>query len=397
MTDQQPPNASIDEIIARIREEAAQQSPEPAPERLSATRAERATHRLKAGFRRRVVPVLSAPLRLFAHSALRPATNRAVLKTQAQLQDIQRLVDDLQAGYAEQASELADLRGEQPRAGEIDALKADLRQIRADLNARLYQLERLAATLEAARDGVNPPTPTDAVDGTSAGLASDGALDAFYLAFENACRGSEAEIAEQMRVDHLVTVQDAIRRTGAGGVLDIGCGRGEWLRLLATEGIEGEGVDLSPMMADHCQADGLSVQAGDAVALLSNRAADSLTAITGFHIIEHLPFSQLYRLVQETARVLRPGGVCIFETPNPENLLVGSHTFYHDPTHSNPLTPTAMRFLAEYHGLGPVSIQRLHPYPEAARVPGHDTLTERVNGHLCGPQDYALVGQKPAP
>mgnify|MGYP002280347685 CR=1 FL=1 len=167
------------------------------------------------------------------------------------------------------------------------------------------------------------------------------------------------------------------------------------LKVLAEAYIEASGVDLSPVMAEHCRGQGLDVVAGDAVAALAERPAESLTVISGFHIIEHLPFAVLYRLFEEVARVLRPDGVFIFETPNPENVLVGSHTFYHDATHGNPLTPTAMRFLAEYHGFQPVEIRRLHPYPPEARVPGSDPLTERVNGHLCGPQDYALIGQKP--
>ncbi|WP_172656331.1 hypothetical protein [Halomonas sp. PR-M31] len=101
--------------------------------------------------------------------------------------------------------------------------------------------------------------------------------------------------------------------------------------------------------------------------------------------------------MDEAQRVLAPGGVLILETPNPENILVGSHTFYHDPTHLNPLTPTAMSFLLTYHGFAEVEVRRFNPYPEEAKVPGNDALTERVNGHLCGPQDFAVVGLKAAP
>ena len=83
--------------------------------------------------------------------------------------------------------------------------------------------------------------------------------------------------------------------------------------------------------------------------------------------------------------------------PNPENVLVGSHTFYHDPTHRNPVTPTAISFLLSYLGFSDVEVRRFNPYPEEAKVPGDDPLTARVNGHLCGPQDYAVVGRKAAP
>src|SRR5690606_16635801 len=116
---------------------------------------------------------------------------------------------------------------------------------------------------------------------------------------------------------------------------------------------------------------------------------------TLFHIVEHLPFPALYTLIKESARVLQPGGAILIETPNPENVLVGSHTFYHDFTHRNPITPTALQFLLTYHGFERLEVRRLNPYPPEARVPGSDPLTQRVNGHLCGPQDYAVIGWLP--
>jgi O-antigen chain-terminating methyltransferase len=180
-------------------------------------------------------------------------------------------------------------------------------------------------------------------------------------------------------------------------VLDLGCGRGEWLALLTEAGYAARGVDLNPLMLERARAQGLDVACQDALAALAAQPDASLGAITAFHLVEHLPFPVLYRLFAEIARTLAPGGLLIAETPNPENLLVGSHTFYHDPTHRNPVTPTFLSFLAQYHGLGQIEILRLHPYPESARVPGNDPLTERVNGHLCGPQDYALLARRPQP
>lgn len=91
--------------------------------------------------------------------------------------------------------------------------------------------------------------------------------------------------------------------------------------------------------------------------------------------------------------MLMPGGKIIFETPNPENVLVGSHTFYHDLTHRNPLTPTFCTFLARYTGFSNIEIRRLHPYSPDAQVEGSDSLTERFNGHFYGPQDFALIAE----
>ena len=92
-------------------------------------------------------------------------------------------------------------------------------------------------------------------------------------------------------------------------------------------------------------------------------------------------------------RVLRPGGVVIFETPNPENLVVGSNYFYLDPTHRHPLPTELMEFLFKNRGFEHVEILQLHPW-ESGRVAGEGELTERFNGYIYGPMDYAIVGRK---
>ena len=161
-------------------------------------------------------------------------------------------------------------------------------------------------------------------------------------------------------------------------------------------GITARGVDTNAVMVALCRERGHSVEQGDALGLLQSLPDDSLGAVSGFHIIEHLPFEVFFALMRECRRVLQPEGFILFETPNPENLLVGSHTFYHDFTHRNPVTPTALQFLAQYHGFAELQIIRSSPYPDSAKVPGDDPLTRRVNGHLCGPQDFALLARKPA-
>jgi O-antigen chain-terminating methyltransferase len=218
-------------------------------------------------------------------------------------------------------------------------------------------------------------------------------LDDYYLAFENANRGSEAEIMAKLA--GYEEVMRPLQAPQAGPLLDLGCGRGELLAWAAERGIRVEGVDTSPAMVEHCRQAGHSVYLDDALDHLRRLPEQSLGAVSGFHIIEHLPFHELFELMRECARVVRPGGFILFETPNPENILVGSHTFYHDFTHRNPVTPTAIEFLAQYFGFADIRILRSNPYPPQARVPGNDPLTERVNGHLCGPQDFAIVATRP--
>lgn len=218
-------------------------------------------------------------------------------------------------------------------------------------------------------------------------------LDAFYLAFENECRGSEDDIRQQLAfyVD-VVTNNNALKEKP---LLDIGSGRGEWLGLLKQSGITASGVDISKVLVDHCKKENLHVVLADGIEHLRELPDQSLGAVSAFHVIEHLPFNSLFTLVEQAHRVIAPGGQLIFETPNPENILVASHTFYHDPTHRNLITPTLIDFLVRYLGFIDVRVERLHPYPDEARVIGIDTLTERVNGHLCGPQDFAVIATKP--
>jgi O-antigen chain-terminating methyltransferase len=223
-------------------------------------------------------------------------------------------------------------------------------------------------------------------------------LDAYYVAFEDFNRGTREQIRHKLS-PYLNIVQQRGQidsRLSRLPLLDIGCGRGEWLQLLREHHLLATGVDMNPVMVDTCQQTGLDVRHSNALTWLRAQADNSHAAITGFHIIEHLPFEVLFDLFAESYRVLAPNGIMIFETPNPENLLVASHTFYHDFTHKNPITPTAISFLAKYHNFTEIDILRLHPYPSEARVAGHDALTERVNGHLTGPQDFAILAIKPA-
>jgi O-antigen chain-terminating methyltransferase len=223
-------------------------------------------------------------------------------------------------------------------------------------------------------------------------------IDAYYLAFEDANRGSREEILQKLNIyDSWIGERVAVREGLKHDVVDVGCGRGEWLSFVRERGKSAIGVDANRVMTDSCMKDGLNARCVDALTFLRNLPTGSVGAVTGFHIIEHLPFDYLYAVVQECHRVLAEGGSVLFETPNPENVLVGSHTFYHDFTHRNPVTPTAISFLLKHHGFGNIDIIRSSPYPHEAKVPGDDPLTERVNGHLCGPQDFAVTGTKGAP
>ena len=215
---------------------------------------------------------------------------------------------------------------------------------------------------------------------------SDPRLEPIYAALEERFRGTREEIKERFR-EYLVYVE------GQGPLIDLGCGRGEWLELVAEHGLEARGVDSNSLQAVQCRARGLAVSDQDLFVFLHNEADASAGAITGFHIIEHLSFNALVALLDEAMRVLRPGGVVIFETPNPENLVVGSNYFYLDPTHRQPLPTELMEFMLKNRGFEEVKILPLHPW-ESGRVTGEGELVERFNGYIYGPMDYAVVGRK---
>ena len=218
-------------------------------------------------------------------------------------------------------------------------------------------------------------------------------LDALYVSFEDQFRGTREEIKENLRV-YLPILKKAAIGSENMPILDLGCGRGEWLELLKGEGFKARGIDLNRILVGQCHEQGLEAIEGDMIMALTNMPDSNLGAVTGFHVIEHLPFDMLINLLNETVRVLKQGGIVIFETPNPQNVLVGSCNFYLDPTHQKPLPSSMMKFIMEARGLSRVEILNLHPFPKTFWLSGLG-LAERFNEHFYGPQDYAVIGVKP--
>jgi SAM-dependent methyltransferase len=229
--------------------------------------------------------------------------------------------------------------------------------------------------------------------GKDANKPAPGWLDAFYLSFEDRFRGPRKEIKKRVEI-----YLPLIRKAGAGvkraPVLDLGCGRGEWLELLKEKKLQANGVDINSVMLAQCRQRKLKVVLADAVAHLRTLPASSLGAVTGFHIIEHLEFDVLMDLFAETIRVLRPGGVAIFESPNCKNLVVGATNFNIDPTHRNPVFPETAQFMLSIRGFENVELKYLAPV-EAERFTGKDRQSLVLNELLYGPQDFAVIGTKP--
>lgn len=213
-------------------------------------------------------------------------------------------------------------------------------------------------------------------------------MDSFYRAFEDKYRGSRELIKSRLLV-YLPFTQPLIKAYPQGQALDLGCGRGEWLELLTEQGFNAKGVDLDDGMLRACRERGLQVETADAASYMQALPAESLCLVSAFHIAEHLSFDVLQQLVAEAKRVLVPGGLLIIETPNPENIAVGTNSFYLDPTHDRPIPPELLSFLVEYYGYQRSKVLRLQ---ESAQL--HTEPSLRLIHVLNGVSpDYALVAQ----
>ena len=122
-------------------------------------------------------------------------------------------------------------------------------------------------------------------------------------------------------------------------VLDIGCGRGEFLEQLRSRGLSPVGVDTNVAAIDEVLAQDLDGICADAFDYLTAQPDAALDGAVMFHLVEHMPISATAGLLDLLHRKVRPGGLLVIETPNPENLRVGSHTFWLDPTHVRPVPP----------------------------------------------------------
>lgn len=210
----------------------------------------------------------------------------------------------------------------------------------------------------------------------------------FYRAFEDRYRGARDVIKERLRA-YAPFLAPLARLAPGGAALDLGCGRGEWLELLAEYGLDARGVDLDDAMLAACRERGLKVETADALAALRACPDASLALVSAFHLVEHIAFDQVRALAAEALRALRPGGLLILETPNPENLVVGATSFYLDPSHLRPIPPELLAFTAEHAGYARTRLVRLQEDP---RLHSNAPLT-LLNVLDGASPDYSVVAQ----
>jgi O-antigen chain-terminating methyltransferase len=216
--------------------------------------------------------------------------------------------------------------------------------------------------------------------------------DQFYRAFEERYYASQATI-KSLRRQYLPFVEPLAHIYPGAGAFDAGCGRGEWLELMQECGFDAHGVDLDEGMLSACKAKGLKTTLMDAVTALSQISSESQAVVSAFHVVEHMPFDALRVFVDESIRVLKPGGILIMETPNPENILVATRNFFLDPTHIRPIPQELLTFIAGFAGFKRVKVLRMQ---EDTRLFNQADVTLRDVLFGASP-DYAVISQKPGP
>jgi SAM-dependent methyltransferase len=184
---------------------------------------------------------------------------------------------------------------------------------------------------------------------------------------------------------------------GRTGVLDLGCGRGEFLALLAERRVPASGIDSDPESVAVCREKGLDAQQADLFAHLAGLPEASLDGIFSSQVVEHLPPERLPELVTLAARALAPGGLLAIETPNPECLAIFATNFYLDPTHVRPVPSSLLHFYFQENGLTAIEVHQLalaaEVFPEIAalgKVEGLAGFQQKFFGGL----DYAILGRK---
>lgn len=285
--------------------------------------------------------------------------------------------------------------------GEVEALRSGaLRQL-DELEARVARLERRAREREEALVPLGARLPTPSLPDGGQHLSS-GSLD--YYLFELRFRGSIAQVKDSQR-------QYVQYFAGCGDVLDLGCGRGEFLELLREQGVRARGVDLNADMVEACRARGLDAVQADALSYLEELEDNSLGGVFSAHLVEHLPPADLVRLVNLCYRKLKVDAPIVVETPNPTCLLAMATHFAIDPSHVRPVHPETLRFLFTAAGFGAPEVVLSAPVPEehrlkrlpasadmsaeeAARVALLNQNLDRLNGFLYGHQNYAIISRK---
>ncbi|MDQ6708690.1 MAG: class I SAM-dependent methyltransferase, partial [Acidobacteriota bacterium] len=222
-----------------------------------------------------------------------------------------------------------------------------------------------------------PLTPAESSQIAPAAIPAE-AFD--YQRFADRFRGSEQYVRSKLQF-YLPYFE------GRREVLDVGCGRGEFLEM-----VKGRGIDLSEESVAYCRRKGLRADVADLFPYLNNLPGRALDGIFSSQVVEHLPPERLPEMIRLCAAKLARGGVLALETPNPDCLAIFATHFFLDPTHARPVPSALLAFYMEEAGMGGIEVHPLSPavesFPEIAELP------EGFRNRFFGGLDYAIVAKK---
>ncbi|HUK15619.1 MAG TPA: class I SAM-dependent methyltransferase, partial [Bryobacteraceae bacterium] len=307
-----------------------------------------------------------------------------------------RSVADLQAGFQHRVDLMDANHRDLMRAqhadfhGELDRRGIDIQQrLWADLEKMKVEYERLIhAELHLIRQRTTAPgpkgTPSRLLDEPSEPRPSgSGALAFDYGRFAERFRGSEdyVKAGQQIYLPYFA---------GRRNVLDIGCGRGEFLEMMRQANVAARGIDLSEESVALCRQKGLEAETADLFEYLAAQPEGAFDGIFCAQVVEHLEPARLPEGIRLAASLLERNGVLAIETPNPECLAIFATHFYLDPTHTRPVPHSLLAFYMEEFGLGGIEVRRLSPAVET--MPALAELPESFREAFFGGLDYAIIG-----
>jgi SAM-dependent methyltransferase len=280
---------------------------------------------------------------------------------------------------------------------DLGELALELNEFRSIYSMGMASVMPKMAALELAFDS-KPGTKPNGSDPAPRPPA-EANLDAFYLGLSEAFRGPEVMVRSRVGA----YIPDLEETHHLGTVLDIGCGRGEMLEVLREANFDAYGIDLNRLCVDRCRQRGLTAELVGAREHLASIPHSSLGAITALHVVEHLELEDLIELIDLAMLALKPGGLLIFETPNPENVMVSSLYFYLDPSHLHPIPPLLLQFILASRGIVDLEVRRLQR--DDSSVPGPvegdpwfgdvKPIVDAFNARFACPPDYAILARRP--
>jgi O-antigen chain-terminating methyltransferase len=227
-----------------------------------------------------------------------------------------------------------------------------------------------------------------------------------YVGFEDLFRGSRDDI--RGRLESYVPLFD-----GASDVLDVGCGRGEFLDLLSARGVRARGIDQNHEMVEGCRSRGFDATEADALAYLRAQSAESIGGLIAVQVVEHLEPPYLLEFLDQAQRVMRSGSTIVLETINAACWLAFFESYIRDITHVRALHPDTLKYLVTASGFVDAEIRfnapidpanRLQPAPRVVRQGSDDIVAladtfdgnvERLNRLMFTHMDYAVIARRP--